>query len=234
MKGKLVYAATNGGNNSTAQFRVEKLVGTNYKYWKICMEAFLQGQALWELVGADAEIPADTPENAESRRRWKIKCGKALFSLRTSISKEFIDHVHDSSLKEVWEMLESLFTKKNAARLQLLDNELAILKQGSMSFSRYFLRIKSICSEISEIDADEKISEARLRRYLVCGLKEYGPFVTSIQGWSTQPSIQELENFLSNQEALAKQMAKSFESDAVLFSKGKPKKDKSCGNKNKE
>ena len=50
-----------------------------------------------------------------------------------------------------------------------------------MSISEYFLRVKSICAEISETDADEKISEARLRRYLARGLrKEYGPFVTSI------------------------------------------------------
>ncbi|KAJ0091361.1 hypothetical protein Patl1_13376 [Pistacia atlantica] len=174
----------NGGNT---QYGMEKLVGNNnYKYWRMCMEAYLQGQDLWELVtGADAGIPTDILEHAELRRKWKIKCGKTLFALRTSISKEFIDHVRDvSSPKEVWDTLEKLCTKKNTARLQLLENELAMLKQGGMSISEYFLRVKSICAEISEIDADDKISEARLRRYLVGGLrKEYGPFVTSIQGW---------------------------------------------------
>ncbi|KAK3002472.1 hypothetical protein RJ639_022112 [Escallonia herrerae] len=112
--------ASNGGNGHNG---MEKLVGKNYKYWRMCMEAYLQGQDLWELVAGTDAIP-------------------------------------------------------------------------------------------SEIDADEKISEARLRRYLVRGLKkEYGHFVTSIQGWLTQPSVEELENLLSNQEALAKQMAKSFETD---------------------
>ncbi|KAK3034348.1 hypothetical protein RJ639_032246 [Escallonia herrerae] len=125
---------SNGGNVHNG---MEKLVGKNYKYWRMCMEAYLQGQDLWELV--------------------------------------------------------------------------------------------------AEIDTDEKISEARLRRYLVRSLKkEYGPFVTSIQGWSTQPSVEELENFLSNQEALAKQMAKSFETDDVLFSKGKSNKKNPFGSKNKE
>ncbi|KAJ0074912.1 hypothetical protein Patl1_34294 [Pistacia atlantica] len=108
----------------------------------MCIEAYLQGQDLWELVtGADAGIPTDIPEHAELRRKWKIKCSKTLFALRTSISKEFIDHVRDvSSPKEVWDTLEKLCIK----RIQ--------------------------------------------------------------------------------QEALAKQMAKNFESDAVLFSKGKPNK----------
>ncbi|KAK3010128.1 hypothetical protein RJ639_009802 [Escallonia herrerae] len=159
---------SNGGN---VYNWMEKLVGKKYKYWRMCMEAYLQGQDLWELVVGTDAIPPDVLENAESRWKWKIKCGKAFFALRTSISKEFIDHVHDvCSPKEIWETLVRQFTKKNTARLQLLENELAMLKV---------------------VD---------------------------------KPSVKELENFLSNQEALAKQMAKSFETDDVHFLNGKSDK----------
>ena len=49
-----------------------------------------------------------------------------------------------------------------------------------------------------------------MRRYLIRGIKkEYTPFLTSIQGWANQPSIVELENLLTNQEALVMQMAKA-------------------------
>ncbi|GAV83280.1 UBN2_3 domain-containing protein [Cephalotus follicularis] len=194
------------GNNST-NYGIEKLVGTNYNYWQLCMEAYLQGQDLWDLIdGPDSVIPNDTAENMEPRRKWKIKCGKALFALRTSISKDHIDHIRDvASPKEVWNTLERLFTKKNTARLQLLENELAGLTQGGMSIFEYFLKIKNMSFEISELDVDEPISEARMRRYLIHGLrKEYIPFVTSIQGWAIQPTVEELENFLPNQEALIK------------------------------
>ncbi|KAH7843402.1 hypothetical protein Vadar_016136 [Vaccinium darrowii] len=154
-------------------------------------------------------MPADTPENAEARRKWKIKCGKALFALRGSISKELIEHIRAKEKpNEIWQLLEQLFTKKHTATLQMLENELANTTQGNMTVAQYFQKIKSICSEISEIDKEEPISEARLRRYLIRGIrKEYMPFLTSIQGWATQPTIIELENLLSNQEALAKQMA---------------------------
>ena len=55
------------------------------------MEAYLQGHDLWDLIeGDDIEIPADTPQNAELRRQWKIKCGKALFTMRTLISKSIL------------------------------------------------------------------------------------------------------------------------------------------------
>ncbi|XP_071699519.1 uncharacterized protein [Rutidosis leptorrhynchoides] len=161
-------------NNGGMINSMERLVGNNYKYWKMCMEAYLQGQDLCELVaGSDAIIPVET------------------------LDKEFIEHVRDlNSPKEVWDTLEKLFSKKNTARLQFLENELANSRQ-------------------EEIDTNEKISESRLRRYLIRGLKkEYVPFITSIQGWATQPSVEELENLLSNQEALAKQMAKGFENDA--------------------
>ena len=62
---------------------MEKLVGNNYNYSKLSMEAYLQGQDLWDLIeGDDTEISTDTPQNAELRRKWKIKCGKTLFTLR--------------------------------------------------------------------------------------------------------------------------------------------------------
>ncbi|XP_022949820.1 uncharacterized protein LOC111453107 [Cucurbita moschata] len=61
-------------------------------------------------------------------------------------------------------------------------------------------------------DAEEPVSEARLRRYLIRGLrKEFMPFVSSIQGWANQPTVIELENLLSNQEALIEQMTTSNE-----------------------
>ena len=206
------------------QATVDKLVGNNYSYWKLCMEAYLEGQDLWELIaGAETTIPADTPQNVEARRKWKIKCGKTLFALRTTISKEYIEHVRDAKTpKEVWETLERLFTQKNTMRLQYLENELAMMTQGNASISEYFLKIKNLCAEISELDAEEPISDARLRHYLIRGLrKEFMPFISSVQGWANQPSVIDLENLLSNQEALVKQMTSNnkplYQADEVLY-----------------
>ena len=38
------------------------------------------------------------------------------------------------------------------------------------------------------------------------------PFISSVQGWVNQPSIIKLENLLSNQEAMMKQMSKKSSS----------------------
>nr|DAD25144.1 TPA_asm: hypothetical protein HUJ06_026608 [Nelumbo nucifera] len=201
------------GGNSASQMTIEKLVGTNYKYWRLCMEAYLQGQDLWDLASGDDTLPEDTPQLADARQKWKIKCGKALFALRTSISKEYIDHVREfDSPKEIWNTLERLFTQKIAMRLQYLENDLASLNQGNMSISDYFIKVKNV--------------DARLRRYLIRGLrKEFMPFISSIQGWTNQLSIVELENLLSNQEALVTQVCGKSPSNVedAFFVKDKSK-----------
>lgn len=59
------------GSNGSSQMSIEKLVGTNYQYWRLCMEAFLQGQDLWDLVCGDDLLPNDTPELADARRNGR-------------------------------------------------------------------------------------------------------------------------------------------------------------------
>ena len=60
---------------------IEKLNNSNYDYWKSCLESYLQGQDLWEVVnGADVTPPNGTAETQDASRKWKIKAGKALFS----------------------------------------------------------------------------------------------------------------------------------------------------------
>ncbi|WOL20443.1 hypothetical protein Cni_G29248 [Canna indica] len=54
----------------------------------------------------------------------------------------------------------------------------------------------------------KKISESKTERHNTRGLNPvYASFIASIQGWAQQPSLEELENLLSSQESLAKQMA---------------------------
>ncbi|KAJ0100063.1 hypothetical protein Patl1_21759 [Pistacia atlantica] len=142
-----------------------------------------------------------------------------------------MDHVRDvKSPKQVCETLESLNTQKNTMRLQYLDNELAGMTQGNLSISDYFLKIKNLCAEISELDPQERISDSRQRCYLIRGLrKEFMPFISSVQGWANQPLIIELENLQANQQELVKQMSGSSKSlshgEDVLYTKDQEKKE---------
>ncbi|XP_047331740.1 cucumisin-like [Impatiens glandulifera] len=68
------------------------------------------------------------------------------------------------------EMLGRLFNKKNDACFQMLENELAAAMQIGF-VSEFFLKLKNICLEISLLNPDEKILEARTKRHIVKGFR---------------------------------------------------------------
>lgn len=102
---------------------------------------------------------------------------------------------------------------------------------GDVESRRYvnFFIVKSICAEI---DRESKISEARLRRYLIRGLKkEYGPFVTS--GGRKSLLWKSCRISFPIKKPWPKKW--NFESDALLFSKEKANRKNSYSrNKKKE
>ena len=148
------------------------------------------------------------PKNSEALRKGKIKARKALFAIKTSIEEEMLEHIrHVNTSKATWDTFSTLFSKKNDVRLQLLENELMSVAQRDMTITQYFTKVKSLCREISKLDPTSNISDSRMRRIIIHGLRpEYRSFVTAIQGQLVQPSLVELENLLANQEALFKQM----------------------------
>ncbi|KAH0636993.1 hypothetical protein KY289_036908 [Solanum tuberosum] len=207
---------------------MELLTQSNYRVWRTCMKSYLLGEDLWDVVNGSNTSPlTDGPENSNTYKKWKQVNAKAEFVLKRSISSNLFDHIiRCKSAHEIWKTLDQLFNKKNEARLQILENELANTIQGNLSIAKYFLKIKNLCSEISLLNPEEAISEARIRRNIIRGLKsEYIPFVTSIQGWAQQPSLEEFENLLSSQELLVKQMAgvsiKKGEENALVSNKSK-------------
>ncbi|KAK8933188.1 hypothetical protein KSP39_PZI015587 [Platanthera zijinensis] len=174
---------------------------TNSKKWKSCMKSYLLGEEQWEVVGGDDQVEITTEFGiAEQVRVWRKKNAKAEFALKRAVSPELFDHILGcESAAEIWTSLDGLFNRKNVARLQFLENELAKATQGDLSISKYFLKMKSLCAELSALDPDEPISKAKLKRHIICGLrKEYVSFVTFVQGWATQPSLLELENMLAS------------------------------------
>ncbi|KAG6492870.1 hypothetical protein ZIOFF_047838 [Zingiber officinale] len=146
------------GTGRVTGLGLELLNQSNYRIWKTCMESYLVGEDLWDVVSTNGVVaPTNIIENAEAFKKWKQQNAKAEFVLKRSISHGIFEHIIGcESAREIWQTLDRLFNKKNEARLQMLENELAVTKQ---------------------------------------------------EGWAQQPSLEELENLLSSQESLAKQMA---------------------------
>ncbi|KAB2610257.1 S2-RNase [Pyrus ussuriensis x Pyrus communis] len=75
---------------------IKKLNNQNYNTWATCIESYLQGQDLWEVVGgSEATQPAAEDANGVLRK-WKIKAGKSMFALKTTIEEEMLEHIRDA------------------------------------------------------------------------------------------------------------------------------------------
>ncbi|XP_050108512.1 uncharacterized protein LOC126587471 [Malus sylvestris] len=186
---------------------IKKLNNKNYNTWATCMESYLQGQDLWDVVGGN-EVTQPEEDTNDTLRKWKIKAGKVMFALKTTVEDDMLEHIRKAKTpKEAWDTFATFFSKRNDTRLQLLENELLSVAQRDMTIAEYFHKVKSICREISELDPSAAIVEFRIKRIIIHGLRpKYRGFVAAVQGWPTQPSLVEFENLLADQEALAKQM----------------------------
>ncbi|CAM8884632.1 unnamed protein product [Rhodiola kirilowii] len=178
---------------------MEKFNEYNYRDSKSCMKSYLRGYDLWEIVASSETSPPSNEKNDEYKK-WNMKAGRALYAIKTIIDKSLLAHKEDAKTpKEAWDTLESLFSQKNAARLQLLEKELMNVSQGTMSISEYFLKVKNLCREMEQIDPKSKFGYDRIRRIIIAGLNaEYNAFISAIQGWPIQPSLIDLENLLAN------------------------------------
>ena len=108
---------------------IKKLNNKNYNTWATCMESYLQGQDLWDVVSGN-EVTQPEEDTSGTLRKWKIKAGKAMFALKTTVEDDMLEHIRKAKTpKEAWDTFATLFSKRNDTRLQLLENELLSVAQ---------------------------------------------------------------------------------------------------------
>ena len=59
----------------------------------------------------------------------------------------------------------------NDAKLQRLENELLPISQKDMTVRQYLSEVKYLCEEVLKLDPLHAISEARMRRIVINGLR---------------------------------------------------------------
>lgn len=89
---------------------IKKLKNQNYNTWATCMESYLQGQDLWEVVGGSEVTP---PKEDDASKKWKKKAGKAMFAIKTTIDEEMLEHIRAVERpKAAWDTFKALFSRK--------------------------------------------------------------------------------------------------------------------------
>ena len=99
---------------------VEALSFSNYKIWKTCMESYLKGEDLWEMIDGTkiAPIPAvgdnGVITNGVVVKEWATANAKTEFVLKRSISHDLFEHIMScNSAANIWKTLDELLNKKN-------------------------------------------------------------------------------------------------------------------------
>ena len=108
----------------------KKLNNQNYNTWSTCIPSYIQGQDLWEIMNGTEIKQPKAEDNNRILCKWKIKAGKAMIVLKTTIEEGVLEHIRDASNpKEAWDILSALFSKNNETKLQLLKNKLLSVSQ---------------------------------------------------------------------------------------------------------
>lgn len=93
---------------------IKKLNNQNYNSWSTCMMSYLQGQDLWEVVNGNEVTSPEAEDTNGILRKWRIKAGKAMFALKTTVEEDVLEHIRDAKTpKEAWDTFAKLFSKKN-------------------------------------------------------------------------------------------------------------------------
>ena len=93
---------------------------------------------MWDIISGDEKT---APTDLKEKKKWEIKFGSTIYVLSVIVEDEFLHRIKDCKTpSDAWGILETLFTKKNEAKLQQLENELMSIMQGDMMVSQYFLQ----------------------------------------------------------------------------------------------
>lgn len=103
--------------------------------------SYLIGQDLWEIVnGFEAD---DRPGIMRHRKSGKSSARRAMYILQSTVYKENHLHIQDMEKpKETRDILKKVHSRSIEVQLQLLENEIEDLKQGTLSISQYFQKGK--------------------------------------------------------------------------------------------
>ena len=73
---------------------IKKLNNNYYNTWTTCMMSYLQGHDLWKIIGGCEPMPPEDDSN-NAMHKWRIKVGKAMLALKTTIGEEMLEHIWD-------------------------------------------------------------------------------------------------------------------------------------------
>nr|GFA48297.1 ribonuclease H-like domain-containing protein [Tanacetum cinerariifolium] len=144
----------------------------------------------------DASI--STPLTEEWLTADSIVKSWIILTLSPSLQKRFIK-INPTTACDAWERVEKLFQDNKRTRTIVLKGELRMLHMGDQSADKYFLKIDSLVTLLSDLGSD--VSEDDIVTYAINGLSDkYGSLAQIIAHKDPFPNLATIRLMVSTEE----------------------------------
>ncbi|KAF5452112.1 hypothetical protein F2P56_027145 [Juglans regia] len=188
---------------SASHFITLKLTIDNYLLWKAQIVPFLKGHQLYGYVDRTLPKPPSTINAAvnPAYTRWLLQDQLIISAINSSLSNNVLSHVLECTTShEVLTTLQNLFAAQSSAHVVHIQYQLATLKKGSESISKYYQKAISLAASLGA--AGHPVSQSQFSIYLLAGLgSDYESIVTSITTRPEPLSSHQIYSFLLNHES---------------------------------
>uniref|UniRef100_A0A2N9F027 Reverse transcriptase Ty1/copia-type domain-containing protein n=1 Tax=Fagus sylvatica TaxID=28930 RepID=A0A2N9F027_FAGSY len=187
-----------------------KLTRDNYLLWKAQIVPYLKGQHLFGFLDGSRLAPlpvltttadgdAQVIPNPEFQQ-WHLQDQMLLSALISSLSENILAHVvRCVTARDVWQVLERMFTSQSRARTMQVHYQLATLQKGDSTVAEYYHRFTILADTLAAVN--HPLDSFELVSFFLAGLgSEYDSLVTSVQTRADPLSIEDLYGHLLTHE----------------------------------
>uniref|UniRef100_A0A2N9F3N8 Retrotransposon gag domain-containing protein n=1 Tax=Fagus sylvatica TaxID=28930 RepID=A0A2N9F3N8_FAGSY len=162
---------------------------------------FLDGTRLAPLpvLTTTADGAAQVIPNPEFQQ-WHLQDQMLLSALISSLSETILAHVVKcATARDVWQVLERMFTSQSRARTMQVHYQLATLQKGDSTVAEYYHRFTLLADTLAAVN--HPLDSFELVSFFLAGLgSEYDSLVTSVQTRADPLSIEDLYGHLLTHE----------------------------------
>ena len=218
---------------SKGNFKIDKLVDSNFHVWKQKVELVLGDRELIEHI-----LDSDKPEDASELAQWKKNDAKAKAVIGLTLSNDLLEHVRGiETAYEMWEAITDLFQRRTllnslSARRRFYSVK---MNDGEKALA-YISRVRQLAADLKAMDV--KVEDGDIAMTVLCGLpSKYEHLIVAIDAATGDSSLTMdfvKSRLLQEEQRMTDRDKSKPAPDAALVTQPNPSNKVSCSHCGKE
>ena len=218
---------------SKGNFKIDKLVDSNFHVWKQKVELVLGDRELIEHI-----LDSDKPEDASELAQWKKNDAKAKAVIGLTLSNDLLEHVRGiETAYEMWEAITDLFQRRTllnslSARRRFYSVK---MNDGEKALA-YISRVRQLAADLKAMDV--KVEDSDIAMTVLCGLpSKYEHLIVAIDAATGDSSLTMdfvKSRLLQEEQRMTDRDKSKPAPDAALVTQPNPSNKVSCSHCGKE